>query len=1278
MKAFDHKLIRGRIIRGDSGDGIHGLSVAVWCGNGCQMVVAGIAVTGRDGRFAICDECGLCDNASSCDIHLVITDCTGRIIHDTREECSGCSAGRSDETDVVLVPDVLWWHLKCCESWACPGDALVPARIIDEIEEAFEHIARDRQYHVHELSDCLRRSVPAVVGFGSILDDACAALEGDLDAAARYRDFLQVICADAATACCCGTDSSFAALLDDLWGDAAQLSPSEDQGTEHDADALEAEPQAVAATTDCCKDAKSDPKCPCAPTVVDHDRALAAMIAALHVACGHGPTARVYLGALLDQLCRLEFLGALHRAAVGASCGDHRAIAHFRDLVEILLRRCGPACCCPSCLDERLTECLRAAVAAWAEVECYRVVRVQPERACPGDRIRICGENFGCVPGRVVFFGKQGQDTDPTVEPDLWCENRIDVTVPKGAGCGLRLEMPARTVNVCGKLIEIRPTGCIEQGFEGTAAEILKFTVKGLQDGACLRPGEPLRIRWKTCAADHVRVEIVNRGTGAIIAVQDPADARGRWDFLATKFTSTTEIAIRITVNGICTPPSSSRTIDFVFQNQPDLQIDGIEITQAIQHYRAALHLTDPADRGPDNSLRLVTDKTAWVRVYLRSGQSPSFDGGTLPGVTGSLTVERRTGGVWNQIAVLASQNGPLAAQDDFATYDAERGDIDATLNFVVPAALMTGLLRFRADVASPYPQCPGNSATETRLADVNLTQTLNAAFISIGYNGPNATNTGNLVLPAPTLAQCQAETSWAMTTYPVSGQPNVRIAASFVTGTPLDDPRSCPGCCSPNWQPLLQTVAALVALDQLAFPGGNWVYYGLINNGIPVNVPGCNGWGGTGGLASRPITYAHEIGHQFGLPHARCGNAGAGNAAYPVYEPYDLPVDVPANPVSSTTWTMASIGEYGLDINDGSIANPADSQDFMSYCFPRWISRFTHNFLVNIAQLTPVVIPTGFGGGALRVISDSEPNFSRPDEIAPFIDIFAVLDGGAVEVTSVARLETRHLASHGRPTVYRAELLDDQGSAIAADTVYGFASEGCCCGSDGGKGCDDRFDPKRPLLLRAMIDDVAEGSTLRILDPDGEVVWERRKPEKAPKLQSVSASVDKSGEITIKWRSQTEESANRHVSIRWSPDGGETWRALRVEVRDSSVSVDPSVLPGGKVRFQVLLNDGFSTVSAETADLELEETPPAVAILYPDPGGRVPADRLMHLRGTVDRVEGASTEDATLIWYIDGKEVGRIADLWVETPGPGEHELRLDAIHRDQRAQAVSRFLVQ
>ena len=41
------------------------------------------------------------------------------------------------------------------------------------------------------------------------------------------------------------------------------------------------------------------------------------------------------------------------------------------------------------------------------------------------------------------------------------------------------------------------------------------------------------------------------------------------------------------------------------------LHIDGVEVTQAIEDRSADQHLTDSADRGPDNSIRLVADKAA-------------------------------------------------------------------------------------------------------------------------------------------------------------------------------------------------------------------------------------------------------------------------------------------------------------------------------------------------------------------------------------------------------------------------------------------------------------------------------------------------------------------------------------------------------------------------------------------------------------------------------------------------------------------------------------------
>ena len=67
------------------------------------------------------------------------------------------------------------------------------------------------------------------------------------------------------------------------------------------------------------------------------------------------------------------------------------------------------------------------------------------------------------------------------------------------------------------------------------------------------------------------------------------------------------------------------------------LSIAGIEVTQATQYYQSDEHLTDSADRGADNGIRLVAGKPAWVRVYLWSLFGAA-------GLTGTLEVRTTLG----------------------------------------------------------------------------------------------------------------------------------------------------------------------------------------------------------------------------------------------------------------------------------------------------------------------------------------------------------------------------------------------------------------------------------------------------------------------------------------------------------------------------------------------------------------------------------------------------------------------------------------------------------
>ena len=152
----------------------------------------------------------------------------------------------------------------------------------------------------------------------------------------------------------------------------------------------------------------------------------------------------------------------------------------------------------------------------------------------------------------------------------------------------------------------------------------------------------------------------------------------------------------------------------------------------------------------------------------------------------------------------------------------------------------------------------------------------------------------------------------------------------------PLDDQRNGNGsACSVNWDVLLAELATQRTGD------GNrpdMVYYGLLPAGVPLSVPGCGDVGMGAGAAGDRGTLFHEMGHAYGFAHTPCGATGATDPSYPTYEPY----------------TSASIGEYGLDVSNGTVWTPRGTKDYMSYCFPQWMSLYQHRRLIEHRRLNP------------------------------------------------------------------------------------------------------------------------------------------------------------------------------------------------------------------------------------------------------------------------------------------------------------------------------------
>lgn len=710
-------------------------------------------------------------------------------------------------------------------------------------------------------------------------------------------------------------------------------------------------------------------------------------------------------------------------------------------------------------------------------------------------------------------------------------------------------------------------------------------------------------------------------------------------------------------------------------------RIVGIEVTQAIQYYSAASHLTDPADRGANNAVRLIARKPAWVRVYVRAPYvQVGLPAANIPGVTGTLEVSRRTFGFFYGSGLILPPQAPGTVTARSApAYATERGTLAYSLNFIVPADSMCGHLRFRATVQTPA----GASDVMSIFLDVTLEQRLRLAGIMVSYNGPASSAPGapNLTLPAPTLADLQTCAATTLTLFPVRSAGTYRTAGSVAWTLPLTDAPSCPGCCTPNW------VALNTAVDAQRTADGNRtdvLYYGLMAPGIPMGpIIGCNTGGVSTGSATNGMTMAHELGHACGLPHAPCGTPGDPN--YPAYEPYD-PTGTP----------QASIGEYGLDVTNGSIASPTTFKDMMAYCGPRWISLYNYGRLTDHAALDPrricedniwwrdyirwdpFVIPE-------KWLPDPPPD-PLLDRVKPHmervISILGVMHGpGRVEITSVMRVDAEPTIRGGRQSKISAQLVAPDGRVVSESAVHELRAYAC-----GTCGCKDEAGVSYPMMFQAFLTDVDEGEALRLLEGE-KTLWQRSASKTRPRVSEFTAKLRRQRQtgrkktpsrlvLDLAWEARCAGEAQSEAFVQWSADRGKNWYALGSLLRGNAATVEAASLPAGRVDLRLLVSDGFYTAPGRTISVEIPAQALAVSIMSPRPGGTVVAGQTMRLWGAV--TTGRENEDyaeAKVTWAIDGKKVTDVLDGFVTVPQKGRHRATLEVVFGDQRGRAEVDF---
>jgi hypothetical protein len=268
--------------------------------------------------------------------------------------------------------------------------------------------------------------------------------------------------------------------------------------------------------------------------------------------------------------------------------------------------------------------------------------------------------------------------------------------------------------------------------------------------------------------------------------------------------------------------------------------------------------------------------------------------------------------------------------------------------------------------------------------------------------------------------------------------------------------------------------------------------------------------------------------------------------------------------------------------------------------------------------------------------------------------------------VDRVAQVEVRQVP--GGPVLpYVVELLDAEGQRLAIASLRGVSQAGCGCGGGsagaaGGADGSASQDPVARMRFNAYLPVLSKAARLRIRRGDV-VLWERVRPVTPPRVTMSRPTVGRAGTLTVAWKPKVDKAAAPEVWLQWRRSDSKEWRALRVGVQGSSTQIPLDCLPSGSMRLRVLLHDGFSTASAESAVVKIPARPPQAGIIHPAEDAVALAGSAMMLWGYAADCDGETLPGESLTWKLNGKVIGTGRTLPLEVPLKGtRHRIELEA----------------